>query len=169
MSYEAPYKGLKVVDLSQGVAGPYAGMLLAQYGADIIGVAGEFPPFPPATGRVVTVCRGCRLRRPVKQLLVKRLQPPGQIFPELFTLELAVRALDLTKDLGAQAGRDRLVLRQDDRADGAVLGQRDGGCRQLCRRGHAGDQEAGHRRQHLGGCDGRQRGDVSRGGDVRLF
>lgn len=40
MSYEAPFKGLKVVDLSQGIAGPYAAMLLAQYGADVIKVEG---------------------------------------------------------------------------------------------------------------------------------
>ena len=33
MSYDAPFAGLKVVDLSQGVAGPYCGMLLAQHGA----------------------------------------------------------------------------------------------------------------------------------------
>ena len=38
MSYDAPFAGLKVVDLSQGVAGPYCGMLLAQYGADVIKV-----------------------------------------------------------------------------------------------------------------------------------
>ena len=38
MSYETPYQGLKVVDLSQGVAGPYVGMLMAQYGADVIKV-----------------------------------------------------------------------------------------------------------------------------------
>jgi crotonobetainyl-CoA:carnitine CoA-transferase CaiB-like acyl-CoA transferase len=38
MSYEKPFAGLKVVDLSQGVAGPYAGMMLAQYGADVIKV-----------------------------------------------------------------------------------------------------------------------------------
>ncbi len=38
MSYERPYAGLKVVDLSQGVAGPYCGMLLAQYGANVIKV-----------------------------------------------------------------------------------------------------------------------------------
>jgi len=36
MSYQKPYKGLKVIDLSQGVAGPYCGMLLAQYGAEVI-------------------------------------------------------------------------------------------------------------------------------------
>lgn len=38
MSYEKPFAGLKVVDLSQGVAGPYAAMMLAQYGADVIKV-----------------------------------------------------------------------------------------------------------------------------------
>lgn len=38
MSYERPYEGLKVVDLSQGVAGPYCAMLLAQWGADVIKV-----------------------------------------------------------------------------------------------------------------------------------
>ncbi len=36
MSYETPFSGLKVVDLSQGIAGPYCTMLLAQYGADVI-------------------------------------------------------------------------------------------------------------------------------------
>ena len=38
MSYQTPYAGLKVVDLSQGVAGPYCAMLLAQYGANVIKV-----------------------------------------------------------------------------------------------------------------------------------
>lgn len=38
MSYEAPFAGLKVVDLSQGIAGPYCGGLLAQNGADVIKV-----------------------------------------------------------------------------------------------------------------------------------
>lgn len=35
MSYDKPYAGLKVVDLSQGLAGPYAAMLLRQYGAEV--------------------------------------------------------------------------------------------------------------------------------------
>ncbi len=35
MSYAAPFAGLKVVDLSQGIAAPYAAMLLAQYGAEV--------------------------------------------------------------------------------------------------------------------------------------
>lgn len=38
MSYDAPFSGLRVLDLSQGVAGPYAAMLLAQYGADVVKV-----------------------------------------------------------------------------------------------------------------------------------
>ena len=38
MSYEKPYEGLKVIDFSQGVAGTYCGMLLAQYGAEVIKV-----------------------------------------------------------------------------------------------------------------------------------
>ena len=38
MSYEKPFAGLKVVDLSQGVAGPYAASIMAQYGADVIKV-----------------------------------------------------------------------------------------------------------------------------------
>ncbi len=38
MSYQKPYKGLKVIDFSQGVAGPYCGMLLAQHGAEVIKV-----------------------------------------------------------------------------------------------------------------------------------
>jgi crotonobetainyl-CoA:carnitine CoA-transferase CaiB-like acyl-CoA transferase len=44
VSYESPFAGLKCIDLSQGVAGPYCGMLLAQYGADVIKVE------PPGEG-----------------------------------------------------------------------------------------------------------------------
>ena len=38
MSYDAPFAGIKVIDLSQGIAAPYAGMLLAHQGADVIKV-----------------------------------------------------------------------------------------------------------------------------------
>ena len=38
MSYQAPFEGLRVADLSQGIAGPYCAMLLAQHGADVIKV-----------------------------------------------------------------------------------------------------------------------------------
>src|SRR5258707_966387 len=40
MSYDAPFAGLKVVDLSQGIAGPYCAILLAQHGAEVIKVEG---------------------------------------------------------------------------------------------------------------------------------
>jgi crotonobetainyl-CoA:carnitine CoA-transferase CaiB-like acyl-CoA transferase len=35
-THEAPYRGLRVIDLGQGVASPYCAMLLAVYGADVI-------------------------------------------------------------------------------------------------------------------------------------
>ena len=38
MSYAAPYAGLKVVDISQGFAGPYCAGIFALYGADVIKV-----------------------------------------------------------------------------------------------------------------------------------
>ncbi|HUJ87090.1 MAG TPA: CoA transferase [Burkholderiales bacterium] len=38
MSAAPPYAGLKVLDLSQGIAGPYCSSLLAQQGADVIKV-----------------------------------------------------------------------------------------------------------------------------------
>ncbi len=38
MSYDSPYAGVRVLDLSQGVAAPHCGMLLAQHGADVIKV-----------------------------------------------------------------------------------------------------------------------------------
>jgi crotonobetainyl-CoA:carnitine CoA-transferase CaiB-like acyl-CoA transferase len=36
MSYDSPFEGLKIIDLSQGIAGPYCAMLLAQNGANVI-------------------------------------------------------------------------------------------------------------------------------------
>src|SRR5437660_7283350 len=37
-THEAPYRGLRVLDFGQGVASPYAAMLLGVYGAEIIKV-----------------------------------------------------------------------------------------------------------------------------------
>lgn len=36
MSYEHPYEGLKVLEISQGYAAPYCAMMLAQYGAEVV-------------------------------------------------------------------------------------------------------------------------------------
>ncbi|RPI40991.1 MAG: CoA transferase [Betaproteobacteria bacterium] len=38
MSHEYPLEGIRVVDASQGIAGPSAGMMMARYGADVIKV-----------------------------------------------------------------------------------------------------------------------------------
>ena len=35
---DQPLAGLRVVELAEGIAGPYAGKLLADYGADVIKV-----------------------------------------------------------------------------------------------------------------------------------
>ena len=36
MTHERPFIGLKVCDLSQGISGPYCGIMLAQYGASVV-------------------------------------------------------------------------------------------------------------------------------------
>jgi crotonobetainyl-CoA:carnitine CoA-transferase CaiB-like acyl-CoA transferase len=81
MSYDKPFAGLKVIDVSQGVAGPYCAMLLAQYGANVIKVE------PPGTGdwaRNLGVLYGDQCAYSIPSNLGKRAialdlkQPDGQ-------------------------------------------------------------------------------------------
>ncbi len=48
---DLPFDGLKVVDLSQGVAGPHCGMLMAQHGADVVKVEPPGGDWGRAIGR----------------------------------------------------------------------------------------------------------------------
>ena len=41
MSHDRPFAGLKVCDVAQGISGPYCGMMLAQYGADVVKIEGR--------------------------------------------------------------------------------------------------------------------------------
>ena len=40
MTHERPFAGLKVCDIAQGISAPYCGMMLAQYGADVVKIEG---------------------------------------------------------------------------------------------------------------------------------
>ncbi len=68
MSFERPYEGLRVVDLSQGVAGPYCGMLLAQQGADVI----KIEPSEGDWSRILGVTHGDQTAYSIPANLGKR-------------------------------------------------------------------------------------------------
>src|SRR5262245_50545022 len=104
VSYEKPYAGLKVLDLSQGVAGPYAAMLLAHYGADVVKVApserawsrmlgvryGDHTAFSIATNlgkRGIAV----DLKTPEGREIVNRLAKTADVFLESFRPGVAAR------------------------------------------------------------------------------
>jgi len=97
MSYERPYAGVKVVDLSQGIAGPYCAMLLAQWGADVIKIEppeGDWarmlgPRYGDHTAFSVTGNLGKRsvmldLKAPVGKAALERLIEGADVFFEGF-------------------------------------------------------------------------------------
>lgn len=53
MGYQKPYAGLKVLDMSQGVAGPHCGFLLGQYGADVVKLEPPGGDWVRALGKLV--------------------------------------------------------------------------------------------------------------------
>ncbi len=104
MSYDAPFAGLKVVDLSQGIAGPYAGMLLAQYGADVIKVEPPEGDWARALGRrygdltafVIAANLGKRaivldLKAEEGRATLRRLVSSADVFLESFRPGVAAR------------------------------------------------------------------------------
>ncbi len=93
MTYEKPYAGLKIVDLSQGLAGPYAAMLFAHYGAEVIKVeppAGDWArhlgkPYGDLTPISIVANLGKRsiaadLKAPEGKEIVERLCAGADVF-----------------------------------------------------------------------------------------
>ncbi len=97
MSFEKPYEGLRVIDLAQGVAGPYCAMLLARHGADVIKVEppeGDWsralgPRYGDNTAFSVAVNLGKRsiavdLKSDAGRAVVERMIPTADVFLEGF-------------------------------------------------------------------------------------
>jgi crotonobetainyl-CoA:carnitine CoA-transferase CaiB-like acyl-CoA transferase len=104
MSYDAPFAGLKVVDLSQGIAGPYSAMLLAQYGADVIKVEPPEGDWARALGKrygdlsafAVAANLGKRsivldLKTEEDRQILRRLVSTADVFLESFRPRVAAR------------------------------------------------------------------------------
>jgi crotonobetainyl-CoA:carnitine CoA-transferase CaiB-like acyl-CoA transferase len=104
MSYDAPFAGLKVVDLSQGIAGPYSAMLLAQYGADVVKVEPPEGDWARALGKrygdlsafAVAANLGKRaivldLKADEGQAILRRLVSTADVFLESFRPGVAAR------------------------------------------------------------------------------
>jgi crotonobetainyl-CoA:carnitine CoA-transferase CaiB-like acyl-CoA transferase len=118
MSYDAPFAGLKVVDLSQGVAGPYAAMLLAQYGADVIKVEPPEGDWARALGKrygdltafAIAANLGKRaivldLKADEGRATVRRLAAGADVFLESFRPGVAARLGVGYEDIAAIAPR----------------------------------------------------------------
>lgn len=97
MSYKTPFAGIRVVDLTQGLAGPEAGMLLAQYGADVIKVeplTGDWSrqqgeTFGDFTDKAISNNRGKKsialdLKSDAGKEILQRLLKDADVFLEAF-------------------------------------------------------------------------------------
>ena len=104
-SYERPFAGIRVVDMSQGVAGPGCGMLLAAHGADVIKIEPPQGDWIRALGT-----------------------PRGDLSPMALAFNRGKRGVAL--DLKNPRGRDA-ALRMIDRADIAIQSARPGAAERL--------------------------------------
>ena len=97
MSFDKPYEGLRVVDLSQGVAGPYCAMLLGRHGADVIKIEpidGDWsrmlaPVYGDHTAYSIPANVGKRslavdLKSDAGKAIVERMLPSADVFLEGF-------------------------------------------------------------------------------------
>jgi len=104
MSYEAPYAGLRVLDVSQGFAGPYVGGMLSLYGASVTKVEppegdwirGIGTAFGDQTALGVVANRGKRsiainLKSDAGRDLVHRMAADADVFIESFRPGVAKR------------------------------------------------------------------------------
>jgi len=104
LSYEAPFSGIRAIDLTQGLAGPEAAMLLAQYGADVIKVEppggdwsrGQGEVFGDFTDKTVANNRGKRsivldLKSEGGKAVLRRLCADADVFLESFRPGVAER------------------------------------------------------------------------------
>jgi crotonobetainyl-CoA:carnitine CoA-transferase CaiB-like acyl-CoA transferase len=95
MSYDRPFQGLTVLDASQGIAGPYCAMLLAQQGADVIKLEppegdwgrGLGTKWGDLTAVSLSANRGKRslaldLRKPEGAAVARRLAARADVFME---------------------------------------------------------------------------------------
>ena len=104
MSYRSPYAGLRVLDVSQGFAGPYVGGMLSLYGASVIKVEppegdwirGIGTSFGGNTALGVVANRGKRsiainMKAEAGRALVHRLARDADVFIESFRPGVAKR------------------------------------------------------------------------------
>ena len=97
MTDHSPLKGIRVVDMSQGIAGPHCGMLLALYGAEVIKIEpptgdwmrGIGPRYGKQTSHSANYNRGKRsvvldLKDPKGLAVARRLVDRADVFIENF-------------------------------------------------------------------------------------